>query len=50
MVTVIRTEIFEKVVTVDEYFSRHYFIDEIMKITTAKFQAKILNIFGSRPF
>ena len=42
--TVTKSEIFEKVVTVDDFFLVIYFIDEIMRITHAKFQEKILNI------
>ena len=45
--TVTKTDIFGKVVTVGEYFFS-YFNEEIMRITHAKFQAKILNIMGSR--
>ena len=41
------TEIFDKVVTVDEYFFVLYIIEEIMWITLAEFQAKILNVVGS---
>ena len=42
-------ESLEKVVTVDEYFFLSiYLIDEIVKITHAKFQAKIVEILGSR--
>ena len=43
-----KTEIFEKVVNFDAYFLVIYFNGEVMRITHAKFQAKILNIMGSR--
>ena len=43
-----KNEIFENVGTVDEYFFAIYFIDEITRITHAKFQAKCLNVVGDR--
>ena len=46
---VTKTEKFEKVVNADEYFIFViYFIEEIVRISFAKFQAKILNIVVSR--
>ena len=46
--TVTMSEIFQNIVTVVEYFPVVYFIDEIMRITHVKFQAKILHIVGNR--
>ena len=47
--TVTKTEIFENVVTVYAYFFLvMHLIDDIIRITHAKFQAKILHIVGSR--
>ena len=42
--TVTKTEIFEKVVTVDDFF---YFMED-MRIALVRFQAKILNITRGR--
>ena len=47
--TVTKIEIFENVVTIDEYFFLVvYFIDEIMRITHTKIQSNILHIVRSR--
>ena len=47
--TVTNTETFENIVTKHEYFSLViHFIDVIMIIAHAKFQAKILNVVGDR--